>query len=278
MIKYTKHIVLLIAFSALFIEQSRAQCPTGEVELKLYIETDGYGYEGYWSLVNGLTGCGNNQIASGGNTAVSCTGGGAKNQTPGGYGNNLTFLAGTWCVDQDSAYTLHYVDDWGDGGFGFTVTVNGYEVLAVDGQGASQSWSFNASEPPAIDAGLDHLKTPYSYSAAGNTNLIATVKNQGKDTITSLVVNYALDGGAAQTATLSGLSIPYGEHFEFTHPSSFNIANGMHSIKVWTGNVNGMTDPIPQNDTLDFAFEVGPGIPNIIDDYLFIAPIQTEIN
>jgi hypothetical protein len=274
--KKTYFIILLLAAS---FSQTKlyAQCPSGEIELEIFIETDSYAYEGYWELVNSGDGCGNNPIASGGNSAVGCNGGGIKNQPSGGYSNNQVFSAGTWCVKLDSLFDLHYIDDWGDGGFGFTVTANGYEVLAIDGIGATHVWSFIAQEPPAIDAEMDHIKTPYSYSPSGNTDLIASFSNRGKDTISTIDVNYTVDGGATQSSTLSGLSIAYGDHHEFTHPTSFNLNNGQHTIKVWTSNVNGQVDSIPQNDTLNFAFEVGAGIPNIIDQYLQVTTNQNEI-
>jgi hypothetical protein len=154
---------------------------------------------------------------------------------------------------------------------------DGYDVLALDGIGTTHVWTFKAQEPPAIDVEMDHLKTPYSYSASGNTDLVATFSNNGKDTVKSIDLSYSIDGLTAQTSNFTALTVPYGDHYEFTHPISFNLSNGLHNIKVWTSNVNGQVDSIPFNDTLNFAFEVGAGIPNIIDQYLQTSLYQYEI-
>jgi hypothetical protein len=268
----TKYLTAVIAVFLLQVSNAFSQCNPGEVEIEVFVETDAYGYEGYWSLVYGNSACGVNEIAKGGNNAVGCNGGGAQNQTPGGYGNHLTFSAGKWCVKKDTTLTLHYIDDWGDGGFGFSVTVNGYIALANDAHGAGAVWTFSASEPPAIDVNLDELVTPYSYAASGNNNVTGYFRNEGKDTVNSLDVSYSINGAVPVTANLTGLSVAYGERYAFTHPNPFNIANGNHNIEVWTSNVNGQVDSLNSNDTLSVAFEVGPGIPNIIDQYIGITP------
>ena len=266
--------VLLSVFSSANLF---GQCSSGEVEIELFIETDQYGYEGYWSLTYGQTGCGINEIANGGNSAVGCNGGGIKAQPSGGYGNNQTFSAGTWCVKMDTMLTLYAVDDWGDGGFGYTLKVNGYEVLAIDATGSNDSWTVYASEPPAIDAELSKITTPFMYTFAGISDVKGVIHNRGKDTITSFDISYSVNNGAVHSASFSGTAISYGDHAEFTHSTPVNLSSGNHVIKVWSHNINGQVDSANFNDTLLFNFEVGPGIPNIIDQYLGVTPIEIEI-
>ena len=93
------------------------------------VHTDDYGYEGYWEIVPSGNTCGTGTVASGGNVAVGCNGAGLQNQTPGGYGNNLTSNEGPWILTTGAQYDLIYVDDWGDGGFSFDIIVNGYQVV-----------------------------------------------------------------------------------------------------------------------------------------------------
>lgn len=275
-----KRITLAACFLLAALPQiSQAQCAANEVEIEVFIETDSYGYEAFWSLVYGTSNCGVNEIASGGNSSVGCNGGGLRNVNGGGYGNMQVYQAGPFCVPADTTLTLHSIDDWGDGGTGFTITVNGYVVLAEDVTGSDDVYTFNASEPPAIEAAMDDIRTPFTYSAAGVTDVEASFVNNGTDTITSIDVSYQLDGGSTQSTTLNGLSIPYGDHYEFTHPTTFNVANGNHDIKIWIGNVNGQAngDSIATNDTIARSFVVGPGTPNIIDDYVNAVLVHSEI-
>ena len=271
-----KNIIVLFAlaiFSFTGLKTAVAQCAAGEIEIEVFIETDAFGYEGYWSLVKDNSACGVDELTNGhgGNTAVGCNGGGSKAQTPGGYGNNLVFSAGTWCVKEDSVFSLHYVDDWGDGGFGFTVTADGYEILAVDGSsGVNEVFTFTAKLPPLQDVAMEEIHTPFSYSASGNTDLTASLKNKGRDTLTSVDVTYTIDGGSPFTSTLSNLNIEFNEHYRFTHPTAFNLSNGNHTIKVWTSMINGVSDTLNDNDTVSMSFEVGPGTANIIDTYIGI--------
>ncbi len=272
-----KKISILLILPMLFgFSKSFAQCAVDEFEVEIFIETDGYGYEGYWQLTNGGEPCGATNIASGGNNAVGCNGGGNRSVNSGGYANNQTFSAGTWCLKKDSLFNLHYIDDWGDGGFGFTVTVNGYDVLNVSGQGPNQIWSFQASEPPSIDGEMSEIKTPYSYNFTGNNTLTGEFVNRGKDTLTNVDIQYSLDGGTIQNHSLTGLSLAFDEKLEYSHAVNLNLTIGMHDLKVWSTNINMQTDSFPSNDTLEFNFEVGPEVPNIIDGYFTSIPWPQE--
>jgi hypothetical protein len=271
-----KSVILLIIPILFGANYSFSQCAVDEYEVEVFIATDSYGYEGYWQLTKAGEPCGSNNIAADGNTAVGCTGGGLRTVSSGGYGNNQTFSAGTWCLKKDSLYDLHYIDDWGDGGFGFTVTVNGYDVLNVSGQGATQVWTFQAVEPSSIDGEMTEIKTPYSYNFTGANSLVGEFVNRGKDTVTSLDIQYSLDGGSTQNHSYTGISLPYGEHLEYNHNVTMNLTNGLHDLKVWCTNINLQTDSFPSNDTLLISFEVGPKVPNIIDDYFTSIPWPQE--
>lgn len=45
-----KNFLLVSIFLALFTSYSFAQCPSGQVEIRVDILTDDYGYENYWTL------------------------------------------------------------------------------------------------------------------------------------------------------------------------------------------------------------------------------------
>ena len=52
-----KLLTLLLFFLVMGSSDSFAQCQPGEIEIELFIETDGYGYEGYWDLGKSGNGC-----------------------------------------------------------------------------------------------------------------------------------------------------------------------------------------------------------------------------
>ena len=265
-----KKSLLTLLMSIFLLNVAYSQCPTGEVEVTIVITTDDYGYEGYWEAVPTGNACGVGTIASGGNTAVGCGGAGTQAQTPGGYANNQVFTEGPWCLPAGTCYDILYKDDWGDGGFEFKVLVNGYEVENFLGPtGLDEVFTFCANEPAPYDL-LVSSSNLVNYVASGAFDLSATIFNNGTTLITTYDLNYSVDGGATQTHTVSGASLGNTQDESIAHsiPVSLTV-NGNYTIKVWADNLNGANpDANNANDTLTVSVEVGPGTPNIIDQYI----------
>lgn len=248
---------------------SFSQCSVGEVEVTMVVNTDDYGYEGYWQLIPTGNACGTGTIAEGGNTAVGCSGAGLQNQTPGGYANNQTFNEGPWCLLDGQQYDLVYTDDWGDGGFTFEIYVNGYQIETFDGIGLGATFTFTAQEPPAYDLSV-FKSNLYSYVEIGNYNLNAHVFNGGTTTITSYDLNYTVNGGAINTHNVTGTSLANYMDEDVAHSIPLNIpTNGVYTVKIWADNLNsGNADLYNLNDTLIVYVEAGPGRPNYLDGYI----------
>ncbi len=270
---------LTIFFSLLFTAKfSFAQpCPGGQVSVTIDVTTDQYGSETYWELVPTGNSCGTGTIFAGGNTAVGCNGANAQNQTPGGYGNNITINEGPWCVTDGNCLDIIFVDDYADGGLEFKVMVNGYVIKNFTGTGAPSTFTFCASEPPAYDAGTKSIASPALFDDMGLKDIKGNLFNYGSATISSLDINYKVDNNPTQTSNLTGLSISNSQSYNFTHPTQWNASLGSHTIKVWTSNINGNADLNNINDTIIKSFEVSPNIPNIISSYIGITPIITQI-
>ncbi len=268
-----------LAMSAMLgIQSSNAQCAAGEVELELTIETDQYGSEGYWEIVPSGNSCGIGTIASGGNTAVGCNGGGAQAQLPGGYGNNDDFTSGPHCLIQGASYDLIYVDDWGDGGFEFEVEINGYQIETFEPMaGGNFTLTFTADEPPLYDIELYSITSPQLYDEEGIKPIEGIIFNHGTATIDSVDISYQVDNGAIFTTTFTGLDLENYDVHNFSHPDLWTATSGVHTIKTWVSNLNGNTDLNNDNDTIITTLELGLGIPNTIDDYLSITPIIVQI-
>ena len=84
---------------------SFGQCPTGEVEVKIEIQTDNYGYESYWTLSSN----GGSVILEGGQ---------------GGVYENFTTYSDSVCIDEGSCLIFEMFDTFGDGIF----APNGYSL------------------------------------------------------------------------------------------------------------------------------------------------------
>ena len=266
------------AMALLAANWAQAQCSVGEIEISIEVSTDNYGYETYWELVPSGNGCGNGTLFSGGNNAVGCNGAGAQNQTPGGYGDNLTFTEGPWCLIEGNNYDIIFIDDWGDQGLDFRVMINGLPAYVFDdGDGLNSIHTFTASPPPPDNGGVTSVNSP-AYVALGNVPVEARIRNTGSNAITSLELNWSVDNGPATTNTLSGLNIGPFESLDVVHPDAWvPAANGTYDLKVWISLVNGNTDPDPSDNEMTKSVIVGPGIPNIIDGYLQLSPIMQTV-
>ncbi len=275
--KLYHYLAAIVAF-ALFPFASNAQCDAGEVELEIIVHTDNYGYEAYWELVPEGNNCGTDTIASGGNEAVGCNGAGDQNQPSGGYGNNQMITEGPWCVEENASFDLIYIDDWGDGGFMFDIVVNGYNVTSFTGMGLGGTFTFQASTPPAFDLAVTESNL-LQYVETGDFDIECQIFNYGTETVTSFDLNYAINGGSPETATIDGVDLGNYDSEHFVHPTPWTISeNGVYNVEIWASNINGdNADENPDNDIFSTQVESGPGISNIIDEYIDTPVMISEI-
>lgn len=149
--------------------------------------------------------CGVGTIFEGGNTLVGCNGGGAQNVSSGGYGNHVTVTEGPWCLDLGSTYDLIFTDDYGDGGFIFTVNIDGFPVytgLTGTGNSPGSHIPFVVQAPLTHDVSGRKISMP-SYVNLGNVNVSGILLNRGTDTLTSMDLNYSIDNGTVYTTSVS---------------------------------------------------------------------------
>ncbi len=275
-------LAVYIIIVSLFVPiiKAAAQCSTGEVEVRLTINTDQYGNELYWQLVPQGNACGTGTIASGGNSLVGCNGGDLQNNPTGGYADNTTINAGPWCLTEGNSYDLFMVDDWDDGANRFTVSINGfpmYEYTTTGGTGGYERFTFDASPPLAYNLGVTAITVP-KYVSFGFQGVTGKLKNFSSNTITSLTLNYNVNNGAPVSANLGSLNIlPYTE-YSFTHPSQWATSDtGECVLKVWATNLNGNADMDLSNDEKSTNVIVLPQVPFLIDQYLLVTPVLTDI-
>ncbi len=129
--------------------------------------------------------------------------------------------------------------------------------------------SFYPSTMPAEDIALTAVDFPGAIKKSTPTNVKASIINFGKTDITSLTVNYSLDGGTPVTQTLNSLSIPKaGGVYSFSHPTAISEATGgtFRKLKVWVSAVNGNADANHANDSGSTQYIVinGTSAPKVV--------------
>ncbi|MBL7765276.1 MAG: T9SS type A sorting domain-containing protein [Chitinophagaceae bacterium] len=109
-------------------------------------------------------------------------------------------------------------------------------------------YTFIPGTPPAYDLAMTAITTP-AFVVSGNNNITGTIRNLGSTTITSMDINYTIDGGATVTSTLNSLSIAPLAYYNFTHPTPWNATIGAHTVDAWATNLNGSNaDANPGDD------------------------------
>lgn len=114
------------------------------------------------------------------------------------------------------------------------------------------------------DLQLLSLNQPAGFACSTNITPSVTVKNNGTEAITGYKVQYSLDGGAPQTATVvTGVNIPRNGTATISL-TAFTTTLGNHTIRVYSFDpvtASGTGDEYPLNDTLTRTFTVVTTVP-----------------
>lgn len=103
------------------------------------------------------------------------------------------------------------------------------------------------------DLGTEDINISPSL-AAGTYDLSGTIKNYGKNSVTTFDLNYQLDNGPVNTQSLNTLYLTaHGGEFEYVIPNvlDFPTAGQGYHLKVWISDLNGNGDLQTDNDTFD---------------------------
>jgi hypothetical protein len=263
------------AFSALFAAGSTfAQCGAGESEVFIEVLTDDYGYETYWELLPMGSNCGNGTLFSGGNPAVGCTGGGAQQQAPGGYGNNLSIMEGPFCLQENGQYHIFWADDWGDAGLSFNVWVEGLLTAQFIGTGSGNVFTFTVAPPPLHDLAVTTSRVAHFIHQGQQLRITGELRSMGSETVNSFTLAYSINGGTPVEMNISGVALNTGEFWEFTHDVPWNAdAPGMKDVLIWVSGPNGEEDEVPGNNSNLGQVRVLEPVPVLIPLYLAADPV-----
>ncbi len=117
---------------------------------------------------------------------------------------------------------------------------------------------FAVFAPYNFDVAVESLDMPATIGLNNAPfTLEGTLKNYGGSTITSATINYSVNGGAAVTANLTGLSIAPYDSYTWTHSTNWTPSStGNYTVDIYASPVNGTFDQNNSNDTLSAAIEV----------------------
>jgi type IX secretion system substrate protein len=111
--------------------------------------------------------------------------------------------------------------------------------------------NFMVYEPVAIDVAGNSLNMLNYVVASTPQSVQGVMTNEGGSTVTSMTLNYSIDGAAPVTQALSSLSIASLASYNFTHSTNWTPGTvGNHTVKVWASNINGSADMVHSNDTI----------------------------
>ena len=197
------------------------------------IQTDQYGYETYWAIVDDM----GTVHAEGGNTAVGLNGGGAQVATsggPGAYGAN-TLVNETVVVPQDGCYEFVVVDDWGDGiccnyGNGYYNLYDSDYTLLVTGS----SFSTSASAPYEAVTATNTNQAIALNGVKVFPNPATTLLNIQFDLASTQDMNVSISNALGQTVKqVNTGNLDAGQH-NFSVNTS-DLASGMYFINFTDG-------------------------------------------
>lgn len=106
-------------------------------------------------------------------------------------------------------------------------------------------------------AGVSMNTFPYLVLGNAPFDITGEVTNYGTSTITSMDINYSINGGATVTQSVSGLNIATFDNYSFTHGTGWTpAAIGTYQIDIWASNINGNTDMNNSNDVASGSVDV----------------------
>jgi hypothetical protein len=100
-----------------------------------------------------------------------------------------------------------------------------------------------------------------SFCAGGSITPSVEIRNLGTNNINSITIYTQVDNNTPTAFTPASFSLaPYGRIVLNLPSVAAPAATGAHTIKIYTSNPNGVTDPRTGNDTLTRSFTVGGGV------------------
>ena len=107
--------------------------------------------------------------------------------------------------------------------------------------------------PITLDVALSSLKTDKYVLTNSQKTITVNYTNMGANAINALTLNYKIGNSSVQTETvLLPNSVSYSETGSFSFGLPYSISSaGLYPLKCWVSSLNGQTDQLQTNDTLN---------------------------
>lgn len=110
-----------------------------------------------------------------------------------------------------------------------------------------------------LDVSAKSINVPTVIGLTPSRTISGTMENLG-EVLTTLRINYSVNGGAPISQTLSNVNINPTEVFNYSFNTQWTpAALGTYTIKVWADQLNGNSDANPANDTATVVVNVIQG-------------------
>ena len=103
------------------------------------------------------------------------------------------------------------------------------------------------------DAGICEIVSPLPMDLSGLKQVSVRLTNFGSDTLTSVMVNWSVNGQLQPHFSWSGF-LPTNASVAALGIGSYAFITGYYEIKVWTSSPNNQVDSFPMNDTVAASF------------------------
>ncbi len=153
--------------------------------------------------------------------------------------------------------TMNYMDYTDDACmYFFTAGQNTRMNAALNGTRASLANSMGCVPVilPSDDASIDAISAPSGTYCTDQITPAFTLKNYGANAITSVTLNWQIDGGTVQTQAWTG-NLASLASTNLTLPTQ-TVVSGNHTITIYTSNPNGGIDGQPSNDSKTSNFTI----------------------
>lgn len=106
--------------------------------------------------------------------------------------------------------------------------------------------------PGPIDAGVEQIKQPTGFAPAGSSKVVKVrIRNFGTDTLTSIPVHYAVNGGVPVTGTWTG-QLASNDTITYTFATPLTVPGGLFNLCAYTG-VTGDYDHLNDTSCIDMT-------------------------
>ena len=125
-----------------------------------------------------------------------------------------------------------------------------------------------ASIPPnPSDAGVLAVLTPIADVCSSTVTPSIRIKNYGSNPLTSVTVEYRIDGAVFTAQAFTGLNVPAGGTTDLVLNNITGVTVGSHTFEAKTTLPNGVADPYTPSDLSNSTFTLGNGTLPILADF-----------